>query len=366
MTIRPSMAALLLVVVVAGGACRSGSETTTTAQTTTITTTAEPTTTGAPPSTTTSAPITSSTLAAEQTVQVLLAPFSELGPEWVERVFPYGETADTLGTSPGGEGLLLGPEYGTQTPDGTWWFLDAANLRVAHFDADGTYLDEIVLPEDLLVDGQFFQFQMPQGLDDGSVVGFGLRSEDTTSLLRIADGVASQALFAGAIPLQTTDGELLYGFSLEDQLPRALDPGDVVPEVTEFFGARDGSRYMVRIVEDQALVALPDAGVTRVLQLRFSEDPEVAVRAGVEVDTGADGTLYILLYGAPESDETLGVGAFVTVGPDGNVSEAEPIVDPFSLSDPGSPAHLGVTPGTATPWIMVVGEDGVHVFTRGG
>lgn len=297
---------------------------------------------------------------------MLLAPFSEMGPGWVEQVFSYGETEDTLGTSPGGDNLMLGPEYGTQTPDGTWWFLDAANLRVAHFDADGAYLDQVVLPDDLLVDGQFFQFQMPHGLDDGSVVAAGFRSEDAMALMRVADGVASQTLFAGAIPLQTTDGELLYGFSVEDQLPRALDPGDLVPEVVDFFGARDGSRYMVRVVEDQVLVDLPDAGVARILQMRFSEDPEVAVRGGIEVDTGTDGTVFILIYGAPESDESLGVGGFVTVSPGGEVSEVEPIVDPFSLSDPGSPSHLGVTPGTSTPWIMVVGEDGVHVHTRSG
>jgi hypothetical protein len=48
------------------------------------------------------------------------------------------------------------------------------------------------------------------------------------------------------------------------------------------------------------------------------------------------------------------------------VSQTEPIADPFSPSDPGSPSHLGVTPGTSTPWIMVVGEDGVHVSIRTG
>jgi hypothetical protein len=289
-----------------------------------------------------------------------------MAPGWTELVFPYGESQDTLGTSPGGEGLMLGPEYGTQTPDGTWWFLDAASLRVAHFDADGAYLDQVVLPEDLLVDGQYFQFQMPQGLDDGSVVATGFRSEDEMALMQVADGAATQSLFAGAIGLGTTDGELLYGFSVEDQLPRSLHPGDLVPEVVEFFQARDGSRYMVRVVEDQVLVALPDAGVTRILQMRFTEDPEVPVRAGIEVDTGTDGTMYILFYGAPESDESLGVGGFVSISPEGLVSEAEPIIDPSSLSDPGSPSRLGVTPGTSTPWIMVVWEDGVHVFTRSG
>jgi hypothetical protein len=333
----------------------------------TTTTSAVATTGEAEPGTTTSAPAgTTSAPVAEETVEVLLAPFSEMGPDWTEQVFPYGESEDTLGTSPGGEGLMFGPEYGTQTPDGSWWFLDAANLRVAHFDADGAYLDQVVLPEDILVDGQYFQFQMPQGLDDGSVVAFGFRSEDTTALLHIADGVASQSLYAGAIPLDNTDGQLLYGFSLEDRLPRAVDPGEPVPEVIEFFRARDGSNYMVSLLESEVTVTLPDAGLTRTLQLRFSEDPTAPLLGGIEVETGSDGTIYILFYGVPESDETLGVGGFIEISPDGVVGEAEPIVDPFSLSDPGSPAHLGVTPGTSTPWMMVVGEDGVHVYTRSG
>ena len=54
------------------------------------------------------------------------------------------------------------------------------------------------------------------------------------------------------------------------------------------------------------------------------------------------------------------------MSPDGQVGQMEPIVDPFSPSDSGSPSHLGVTPGTSTPWIMVVWEDGVHVFTKAG
>ena len=365
---RRRTAVLSLALVAALGACRSDAESTTTTSTipATTTTVAATTTTESETGSSTSSPGTTTAPAPEETVQVLLAPFSELGPEWAEQMFPYGDGEESLGTSPGGEGLMLGPEYGTQTPDGTWWFLDAANLRIAHFGEEGTYLDQVVLPEELLVDGQFFQFQMPQGLDDGSVVASGFRSEDAMALMQVVDGVASQTLFAGAIPLVTTDGELLYGFSLEDQAPRALAPGDQVPEVVEFFRARDGSSYMVRIVEDQVIVALPDSGLVRILQMRFSEDPEVPVRAGIEVETGTDGTLFILFYGAPESDETLGVGGFVTVSPDGAVSEAHPIVDPFSLSDPGSPSHLGVTPGTATPWIMVVDEDGVHVFTRSG
>lgn len=285
-----------------------------------------------------------------------------MGPEWSELFFPYGDGEESLGTSPGGEGLMWGPDYGTQTPDGTWWFLDAARLRIAHFDGDGAYLGQILVPEDLLVDGVYFQFQMPQALDDGSIAVGGF----DRPLLRVVDGEISGHQVTGAIPWDTTDGVYLYGLGFDDGTPRRAHPDNPVIETVDWYGARDGSRYRVTVVEDDLLVEFPDAGLTRSLQPRFADDPEVVVRAGIEVESGADGTLFILLNGAPSSDETLGVGGIVSISGDGTVGETEPVVDPFSMSDPGSPAHLGVTPGTASPWYMVVGEDGVRVFSRAG
>jgi hypothetical protein len=300
-------------------------------------------------------------------VTVLLAPFSQIGPEWSEMVFPYGEGVEFLGTSPGGEGgsVMWGPEYGTQTPDGTWWFLDAANLRIAHFAGEGSYLDQVVLSEDLLVDGQYFQYQMPQALDDGSVAAAGFRTENTMALIRIVDGTASGATFEGEVPWVTTDGNHLYGLGFDGAAYR-LDPANPVTEPVDWLLARDGSRYLASVAGDEVRIELPDAGVTRTLLMRFSEDPEVSVMGGIEVETGVDGTLYVLFYGAPASDETLGVGGFLSIAPEGAVGAVEPITDPSSLSDPGSPARLGTTPGTSTPWLMVIGVDGVHVFTRTG
>lgn len=358
---------LVIAIVAVVAVCNRASDPPTTTELTTstfgvTTTAADPTTTVAP-TTTTVAPTTSPP--AEQTTTILLSPFSDMGPEWTEQIFPYGEGEDFLGTSLGGDGLMLGPDYGTQTPDGTWWFLDTASLRIAHFAADGTYLDQVIMPEDLLVDGLYFQYQMPHGLDDGSVAASGFRPEDTTSLLRIADGQATATTFEGVIGWVTTDGDLLFGFDGEGG-PGSLDPDQPQPEQVDWFQARNGSRYMVTLSNGEMLVELPDAGLTRTLLLRYSEDPEIVAHGGVEVETGADGTIFIMIFGAPESDETLGIGGFVSVGPDGTVSQTEPIAEPFSPSDPGSPSHLGVTPGTSTPWIMIVGEDGVHVFTRTG
>jgi hypothetical protein len=321
-----------------------------------------------PEPTTVPEPTTTSTLAipAEQTVQVLLQPFSEMGGDWSELFLPYGDAEDQLGTSPGGDGLLLGPEYGTQTPDGNFWMMDAAKQRAAVFSEDGTYLEQVVFPEEVLVDGQYFQYQMPQALDDGSIAVGGLRGLDSVALLRIVDGAVSTSTFDGAISWVTTDGTYLYGLSFEDGAPYQLDPNQPPGRRVANLVTRCGTYYRVAVQGDEIVFYdFPYPRMTRTLRLRFSEDPAVVVNAGIEVETGEDGSLFVLIYGAPESDETLGVGGFLSISPEAEVSVAEPIRDPFSPADPGSPAHLGVTPGTSTPWLMMVDEDGVRIYTRG-
>lgn len=330
---------------------------TATSETTTTTTTVAATTTASQSTTTAPEP--------DQTTTVLLYPFSELGSQWSEVFIPYGQTEDTLGTSPGGDNGSVdwGPEYGTQTPDRTWWFLDAASLRIAHFSEDGNYLDQIVMPADLLSQGIYFQYQLPQALDDGRIFisGYDL------PLVRIADGAVSGTSLENSIPWTTTDGSRLYGFSLGGGAMVRLDPDNPPIEDVEWFTTRSGTRYRARVQGDGVLIELPDGPVplTRTLKLRFSEDPNVVAHAGIEVATGVDGSIFLLLYGAPESDETMGVGAFLTISADGQVGDSQPIRDPFSPSDPGSPAHLGVTPETSTPWLMMIDEDGVRVYTRG-
>jgi hypothetical protein len=343
-------------------------ETTTTSASVTTSTEPSPATTEPGPSTTSTVAV-STTSAAPQgdTVTVLLYPFGPMGPEWTELVFPYGTLEEELGTAPGGEGLTLGPEYGTQLGDGTWWFLDAAKKRLAHFDSAATFMDAVAVPPEILVDGQYFQFQNPIGLNDGTVIASGFRGEASTALLILSDQTTiSETIIDASVPWVTTDGSLLYGFSFADDAPTSLDPATFEVAPTEWFLARDGSRYMVTVTDTEVIVELPDAGVTKTLQLRFSEDPEVAAGAGIEVETGADGSLFILFYGAPISDEIFGIGSLVRIRPDGFVEEAMPIVDPFSPADPGSPSHLGVTPGTSSPWLMVVAEDGVHVYLGEG
>ncbi len=127
-----------------------------------------------------------------------------MGPGWSEMFFPYGQSEDLLGTSPGGDGGSVdwGPDYGTQAVDGSWWFLDAGKLRFAHFDGNGAYLDQVLVPEDVLIDGLYFQWQMPQALDDNSVVVGGFEHP----LLRVDAGTLTSSDVAGNIPWATMTG----------------------------------------------------------------------------------------------------------------------------------------------------------------
>jgi hypothetical protein len=363
---RAVMVVLVLTLLLVSACSGQTADPTTTALTSTPSTAPADTTTTVVDNTTTTGVTSTTTPAAEQTVTVVLYPFSEMGPGWTEEVFLYGEGEESLGTSPGGEGLMFGPDYGTQNADGTWWFLDAAKQRIAHFAPGGNYLDQVGMPEELLVDGIYFQYQLPQALDDGSLVASGWRDGATTSLLRIKDGTATGDTFDGEVAWVTTDGTYLYGHTVEENALQRLDPNDPVAEPIDWFIARDGSRYRVTVNEDEILVELPDAAVplTRTLLMRYSEDPDVIARGAVEVETGADGTLFMLLYGVPISREPLDIGGLLTISPDGEVSEAIEIANLFSSADTGSPARLGVTPGSSDPWIMVVGEDGIHVFSK--
>lgn len=356
---RIAWGSLLLAVLLLAVSCSPSEDT---ASTTPSTMTTMSTTT--PPLTTTT-PATLTTPPSD-VVGVLLDPTGQMGPGWTEQVFPYGESEDTLGTAPGGDGLMLGPEYGVQMADGTWWLMDAAKQRFAHFAEDGSYLGQVEVPTEILVEGQYFQWQMPQALDDGSILASGFRGEAGSSLLRFADGEFTETPVDASVPWATTDGELLYGFSAADGAPHSLDPASEVPVEVEWFLARDRSRFMVSVEGSEVTLELPDAGIAKTLQLRFAHDPSVEVMAGIEVETTEDGAIHILIYGVPESDQDLEVGGIVIITPDGQVGDTQPIVSPFSPSDPGSPAHLGVRPGTDTVWMMVVGVDGVHVYTGTG
>lgn len=330
-----------------------------------------PTTTSSPPTTT----ITTSTTAPEPTTTsmageptLLLPSASEFGPGWSEVLFiPYGNGEDELGTAPGGDmgSLDLGPDYGAQAPDGTWWILDVAKLRLAHYSERGEYLGAVLMKPEHLAQGKYFQFQLPHILDDGTLVAMRLGGEVSTLLLLEGDDTRLVTVPVG-FGIRIDDGTSLFGFGGEDQQPTKVDPYTGTPETVEWFLTRAGTRFRLEIRGDQLTVDLPDAPEAPTLSFRlaYAGDPGVPAYGLVEAASGEDGTLFLYILGGTDSGVGGQLAGFLSISPDGVVSPVEPTLDPFTDSDPGSPGHLGVRAGTNTPWIMIVDTDGVRVYSR--
>lgn len=327
------------------------------------------TTTGTASTTTTTAPTTTSPATTTTTLPpgtYLLPVAAATIPESWSEVFliPYGEAPETLGTSLAGdgEGLQIGPDYGAQAPDGSWWFLDGAKQRIAHFGDDGQFIDAVEVPVELLVDGLYFQFQLPRILDDGTLVANRL-GIDTTTILRLSDGSFETTVLNRQFVPRTDDGVTLYGFDIENSISLEVDPASGTVAETEWFRTRGGGRYRITAALGELTVELPDASVEQTLTFEAA-DVGGGAFLSLEVAAGEDGTLHLFILGFPERDESLQLAGYITIGADGTLGALEPMRDPFTPSDPGSPAHLGVTPGTSSPWLMFIDEDGVRVFNR--
>lgn len=339
---------------------------TATTTTTTTTTSTSPTTTTPPLTTTTIVPpTTTTTLPSEGEVTIPVAT-ETTSDQWEEAFFiPYGDTPETLGTSLGGDGggILWGPEYGAQGPDGSWWFLDVGKLRLARFSSTGEYVEEVVIPTDLLVQGQYFQWTHPRVLADGTLLAARLAME-TTGFLRLQDGSLDEVELSVEMIPRADDGQNLYAFSFdEDSTLYIVDPEAGTAEPTDWMVSRTGDRYRVSVRGHSMTVELPDAGAIREFTFVAAEIGGPAF-VSVEVATGEDGTLHFFLLGFPERDERLQLAAYMAMSPEGEVLAFDPMMNPFTPSDPGTPVRLGVMPGGSTPTYMVIGTDGVRVYSR--
>ena len=283
---------------------------------------------------------------------------------WQERfVIGYGPGKELLGTSPGGDSgtLDIGPEYGAPGPDGSWWFLDAAKARIAHYDSAGRYLGQVKVTR-LLVNGRYFQWQLPHVLADGMLVAT-RNGQDGTMLLRVRGGTADE-IPVGLPYFATTysDGTLLYGYSGRGRL-EVVDPTDGSRQRTDVFRTPSGTPFSLK-VGGRLKLELPDSGISRTLPISTSSGAPAHV--GVQVRAGADDTLHVFLVGAGEDDESVQLVGATMVSADGDVAEVEALANPFSEADPGSPAQLAMAPGSSTPMLVYVLDDGAHVYERTG
>jgi hypothetical protein len=276
-------------------------------------------------------------------------------------VLPYGPSVEQLGTSPGGENVDWGPSYGTVAADGTWWLLDAAKTRFAHFDPSGGYLGEVVIPEEFLVQGRYVQWQRPMALEDGTVVTFRMPGESTSFLL-LRDGVLRQVVVDRQVVAHVDDGRLLYGFGTESELVAVdLDLGTVTE--VEAFRSRAGVPY--RLVRDGSMLRfeLPDSGIERAWPQVAAETAGPAAGA-ISLVTTADGHFHVLIDGAAEADESTGRCGYGVIDPQGRLAVTEPTRPPWSSSDDGTGSRLVARPASDEVWFITIDTDAVRLYRR--
>ncbi len=272
-------------------------------------------------------------------------------PDWtLVAELTYGPGGEELGVADthGGATPPWGPEYAAPDHDGNLWVLDTNKHRVARFDHHGQFLDAVEIPD------QYAGVQMP------FVVGSVLWASGGSQGALIADRSSARRIDVNG-SWTYSDGTLLY----DSEGNSALDPSHpLTPEYVGSFRTPNGVRFGARVVSDDRTdieVRLPDTArvITVDLVTASGAQPEVIA---FEVQADLSGRLLFFVYGIA-NDQQL-AGFFTVDASSGAVSECEPMRDPFSPSDPGSPAHLRVIPGATSALAAYVDSDALRVYQR--
>lgn len=315
------------------------------------------------PSATTSAPTPAPAERFTDLDEIVLSEPSALEASWHELfTLPYGDAPEQLGTSPGGEGLEWGPSYGTQVPDGTWWFLDTAHARLAHYSETGGYLGEVPIPERFLAGGQYVQWATPLALGDGTVVLQSTSPDEPGMLLLTPEGSLSRVPLPGFVGVKVTDGTTLYGFDEEGGIV-GVDPRTGALARTDAFAGQAIPGYTLSVGAGRIELTRPGVGLN--LPVTMAGRESSTVHLGLEAADGTDGVLNLLVSGIVEvsAGEAVDAVGFVRIDAAGRgiVETVGPLTSP---ADPADGLRLGVRLGDDRPWLMVIGSDAVRVYRR--
>jgi len=371
----PLLAAAALALAVALSTCSGQPPTTTT---TTTTTTASASTSGAAgpstgatsgaPSTATAStttPVPSSPSAQPTYVDaIVLAEPAASAPAWrLAFELPYGDAPGRLGTSLGGDGagIRWGPSYGVQVGDGTWWFLDNAHRRLAHYSAAGAYLDEVTLPASVLQQGEYVQWAHPVALDDGTVVLTSTSVDAPGLLLLRPDRSLRKVTQSREAAAAYSDGKALFGFDPEGA-PVRIDPGSGAVTPAAAFVTRDGRPFVLTV--GAGSLTIEYGGGTRTLPVRAAAYPGQTVHPSLQAASGCDGALWVLVLGIvePASGDARDVAGLVRIDASRRVEAPLAVPKTSSASDPADGSHVGVRAGDAAPWLMFVDVDALRVY----
>lgn len=282
-------------------------------------------------------------------------------------VVPYGPGHEQLGTSLGGERgapVYYGPEYGAPAPDGSWWFLDVGKLRLAHYDARGGFLDAVTVPPRLLVNGSAFQWQLPHVLADGTLVAFRLISSGGAAMLRLRDGVLEEAPLTAMFSPTYDDGALLYGAVVDGAPLATLDPDTGKVEQASEYHLPSAAGFTLEDDFDNGVISVATAEWS--VRMKTVTPSGVVAHMGVLIRAGADDSLHLYLMGQSFNRNAAQLVGYMRIDRFGGVSKLEPLLNPISSADRGSPAQLVIPPAGTTPMLVYVLADGVHVYQRSG
>lgn len=291
----------------------------------------------------------------------LKAPTEAFGPEWEELLsIGYGDAPELLGTSPGGdgEGILWGPSYGTQMPDGTWWFLDTGKLRLAHYSETGAYLDDLPMPAEYLANGEYMQWARPLALSDGTLVLQSTTAEAPGWLLLSPDGKLSRTPSMQWWSVYTTDGTHLYGFD-DTFVPIRIDPRTGTSGPVQALATQGLPTLNVTPEPTRLLVDLGAGEIT--LPLTAFDGSQVHL--GVEAAGGTDQAATLLLRGIVEhtAGDLTDVHGLLRIDASGH-GTLDDLPQLTSEADPGDGLRLGVRWGDTRPWLMLITPDAVRVY----
>ena len=298
------------------------------------------------------------------TKTVALRKPSKLSSQWSRiQKLTYGTSASKLGTSPGGDNLRWGPDYGVQVPDKTWWYADAAKLRLAHYSDSGRYLGQVKLPKKYLAQGVYFQWANPMALSDGTVV-LTSTTIDAPALLKLSPAhKLSRVTLPTFVNLVSVDKKLLYGFDEDDHVVR-VDPKAGTVKTVGTLKGQGGRAFNLSVGSGYVSVTRP--GLKLRLDLVAPDYPGLTVHPSVEATMSANGRLWILITGVVEVgvDEAHDVIGLLNVDADGNVSAVSRVRTPTSDADPGDGHHLGLRYGGTHPTLMFIDTDAARVYRK--
>jgi hypothetical protein len=236
--------------------------------------------------------------------------------------------------------------------------------RLAHYDRNGGYIGAVSIP------GRYVGLQFLHVFANGEMFApHGVLAANSF----VSDGHTAHRVnlpaVADQLSWQYDDGERAYGIGSARAPSQTIHVDNQRPAVTATTTYRTptGTRFSVYLEDPDTgplVVSLPDAQPPTRLSLRYHSATHATARPILvfEVASGSDGAIRLFLYGSTDEPQPVTFSGYLRISPAGAISPIEPVANPFSSTDPGSPAHLHVQPGTSSASLVLEGDHCASVY----